>query len=122
MIVPLYSQETKGQLTSTTKKLKEAREEGEQIRQDLKRMIAQYQDSEEMKSNTLDVKLRKREEELRLQEQEIADQTQLHELTVKELELSRDSLEVTQKECGQLKTRVRNQLTNRRTDRWTMHG
>ena len=109
MIVPLYSQETKSQLTSTTKKLKEAREEGEQIRQDLKRMIAQYQDSEEMKSNTLDVKLRKREEELRLQEQEIADQTQLHELTVKELELARDTLEVTQKECGQLKKRVRKQ-------------
>lgn len=108
--------ETKGQLTSTTKKLKEAREEGEQIRQDLKRMIAQYQDSEEMKSNTLDVKLRKREEELRLQEQEIADQTQLHELTVKELELSRDSLEVTQKECGQLKTRV-TELTNQITEK-----
>ena len=36
-------QETKTQLTSTAKKLKEAKEEGEQIRSDLKRMITQYQ-------------------------------------------------------------------------------
>ena len=89
-----------------TKKLQVAREEGEQIRRDLKRMITEYQDSEEMKSNTLDSKLKKKEEELKLQEQEIADQTQLHELTVKELELSRESLEVTQRECSGLKTRV----------------
>ena len=36
-------QETKSQLTMTLKKLKEAREEGEQIRADLKTMIIQYQ-------------------------------------------------------------------------------
>ena len=36
-------QETKSQLASTSKKLKQAREEGEQIRSDLKTMITQYQ-------------------------------------------------------------------------------
>ena len=36
-------QETKSQLASTAKKLKQAREEGEQIRSDLKTMITQYQ-------------------------------------------------------------------------------
>ena len=38
-----FKQETKAQLANTVKKLKEAREEGEQIRSDLKRMITQYQ-------------------------------------------------------------------------------
>ena len=38
-----HSQETKSQLMVTLKKLKEAREEGEQIRADLKTMIIQYQ-------------------------------------------------------------------------------
>ena len=99
-------QDTKSQLSATTKKLKEAKEEGEQIRQDLKQMIAQYQSSEEMKSNTLDVQLRKKEAELLQQEQEISDQQQLHELTIKELELARESLELSQKECQQLKARV----------------
>ncbi len=69
-------------------------------------MIGQYQESEEMKSSSLDSQLKKKEEELKLQEQEIVDQTQLHELTVKELQLSRDSLDISQQECSGLKTRV----------------
>ena len=36
-------QETKSQLATTAKKLKQAQEEGEQIRSDLKTMITQYQ-------------------------------------------------------------------------------
>ena len=69
-------------------------------------MIAKYQTSEEMCSNSLDVKLQKTEEELQQQEQEIVDQQQLHQLTVKDLEITRASLDVSQKECQQLKTRV----------------
>lgn len=77
-------------------------------------MIAQYQESEEMKSNSLDVKLRKTEEELRQHEQEIADQQQLHKLTIKDLELNQASLELAQKECQQLKIRVCSYLKIRR--------
>ena len=101
-----HLQETKAQLATMTKKYQVAREEGEQIRSDMKKMIAEYQTSEEMRSNSLDVKLRKTEEELRQQEQEIVDQQQLHELTVKDLDITRASLEISQKECQQLKTRV----------------
>lgn len=39
----IYTQESKAQLTATSKKLKQAKEEGEQIRADLKTMIKQYQ-------------------------------------------------------------------------------
>lgn len=94
-------------MSLTIKKLQQAKEESVQIRSDLKKMIAQYQESEEMKSNTLDVKLRKTEEDLRQQEQEIVDQQQLLELTVKDLELNQASLELTNRECQQLKTKVR---------------
>lgn len=59
-----------------------------------------------MRSNSLDVQLRKKKEELQNQEQEIADQQQLHTLTVKELEISKASLELAQRECLQLKTKV----------------
>ena len=116
-------QETKSQLTVTSKKLKQAQEEGEQIRSDLKTMITQYQvpsttdvctpallgvlqESEEMRSNSLDVKLRKTEKELKAHEQEIADQLELHTLTVKELELVKAAHNIAVTECQQLKTKV----------------
>ena len=44
-----------------------------------------------MRSNSLDIKLKKAEEELKQHEQEIVDQHELHELTVKELELTKTS-------------------------------
>ena len=59
-----------------------------------------------MRSNTLGVKLKKTEKELKQHEQEIADQQQLHDLTVKELELVKVSHTIAQEECQQLKTRV----------------
>ena len=52
------------------------------------------------------MKLRKTEDELRQQEQEIADQHQLHQLTLKELELIKSAHQITQQECQQLKTKV----------------
>ena len=117
-------QETKAQLATTTKKLNQAREEGEQIRSDLKTMITQYQvsetvcqsmssmdcgggqESEEMRSNSLDVKLKETEKELKAHEQEIADQQELHTLTVKELELAKAAHSIAVTECQQLKTKV----------------
>jgi hypothetical protein len=101
--------ETKAQLTATTKRLNQAREEGEQIRSDLKTMITQYQESEEMRSNSLDVKLRETEKELKAHEQEIADQQELHTLTVKELELAKAAHSIAVTECQQLKTKMSEQ-------------
>ncbi len=60
-----------------------------------------------MRSNSLDVQLKKTEKELKQNEQEIADQLQLHELTVKELELVKAAHKIAQEECQQLKIRVR---------------
>ncbi len=90
----------------SNKKLKESREEGEQIRADLKRMIQQYQESEEMRSNSLGLKLQKTEKELKAQEQEIVDQQELHELTVKELELTKASCKIAQQEVARYKSKV----------------
>lgn len=100
------SQETKAALAISNKKLKESREEGEQIRADLKRMIQQYQESEEMRSNSLGLKLQKTEKELKAQEQEIVDQQELHELTVKELELTKASCKIAQQEVVRYKSKV----------------
>lgn len=59
-----------------------------------------------MRSNSLDIKLKKTEEELEQQEQEIADQHELHELTVKELELTKTSHKIAQDEVQQRKQKV----------------
>ena len=64
------------------------------------------QESEEMRSNSLDVKLRETEKELKAHEQEIADQQELHTLTVKELELAKAAHSIAVTECQQLKTKV----------------
>ena len=59
-----------------------------------------------MRSNSLGVQLKKTEKELKQHEQEIVDQQQLHELTVKELELAKAAHKISQEECQQLKGRV----------------
>ena len=59
-----------------------------------------------MRSNSLDMKLRKTEKELKAHEQEIADQQELHSLTVKELELAKAAHTIAVTECQQLKTKV----------------
>ena len=64
------------------------------------------QESEEMRSNSLDVKLKETEKELKAHEQEIADQQELHTLTVKELELAKAAHSIAVTECQQLKTKV----------------
>ena len=60
-----------------------------------------------MRSNSLDIQLKKREKELKQNEQEIADQQTLHDLTVKELELTKAAHKISQEECQQHKNRVR---------------
>jgi len=60
-----------------------------------------------MRSNSLDIKLKKTEEELKQHEQEIVDQHELHELTVKELELTKTSHKIALEEILQRKQKVR---------------
>ena len=70
-----------------------------------------------MRSNTLDIKLKKTEEELKQQEQEIADQHELHELTVKELELTKTAHNISQEEVLQHKQKVRSKGRERERER-----
>ncbi|XP_041370587.1 coiled-coil domain-containing protein 186-like isoform X2 [Gigantopelta aegis] len=70
--------ETKASLETTTKRLKEAKEETQQIRRDCQRMIKTYQESEEIKSNSLDKELKIKESELIVQRQEWNDREKLY--------------------------------------------
>ncbi|WAR22226.1 CC186-like protein [Mya arenaria] len=56
--------DTKSQLDKMSVKLKEAKEETQQIRRDCQGIIKQYQESEEVKSNSLDKELKQKESEL----------------------------------------------------------
>uniref|UniRef100_A0A8C7VDP4 Uncharacterized protein n=1 Tax=Oncorhynchus mykiss TaxID=8022 RepID=A0A8C7VDP4_ONCMY len=84
--------ETKVKLRETTAKLTQAKEETEQIRKNCQDMIRTYQESEEIKSNELDAKLRETKGELEKHKQEQTDQlevqhnTDIHLHTVKCLE------------------------------------
>ncbi|XP_029395042.1 coiled-coil domain-containing protein 186 isoform X2 [Mus pahari] len=78
--------ETKDKLKETTTKLTQAKEEAEQIRQNCQDMIKTYQESEEIKSNELDAKLRVTKGELEKQMQERSDQLEMHHAKIKELE------------------------------------
>ena len=60
-----------------------------------------------MRSNSLDIKLKKTKEELKQHEQEIVDQHELHELTEKELELTKTSHKIALEEIQQRKQKVR---------------
>ncbi|CAO2585920.1 Coiled-coil domain-containing protein 186 [Lemmus lemmus] len=78
--------DTKDKLKETTTKLTQAKEETEQIRQNCQDMIKTYQESEEIKSNELDAKLRVTKGELEKQMQEKSDQLEMHHAKIKELE------------------------------------
>ncbi|KAI8789622.1 coiled-coil domain-containing protein 186 isoform X1, partial [Biomphalaria glabrata] len=86
--------ETKATLEKTTVKLKEAREETEIIRQECQSIVKRYQESEEIKSNSLDKELKIKETELRTQMQEKNDTEEIHQMTKREL----DSLKVQHKD------------------------
>ncbi|XP_064807021.1 coiled-coil domain-containing protein 186 isoform X1 [Oncorhynchus masou masou] len=78
--------ETKVKLRETTAKLTQAKEETEQIRKNCQDMIRTYQESEEIKSNELDAKLRETKGELEKHKQEQTDQLEMHRSKAKELE------------------------------------
>ncbi|KAM6067714.1 coiled-coil domain-containing protein 186 isoform 1-T3 [Chlamydotis macqueenii] len=78
--------ETKERLKDAVTKLTEAKEEADQIRKNCQEMIKTYQESEEIKSNELDAKLRVTRGELEKQIQEKSDHLEVHHAKIKELE------------------------------------
>ncbi|BFZ02366.1 hypothetical protein BsWGS_05404 [Bradybaena similaris] len=78
--------ETKSNLEKITAKLKEAREETELIRKECQAIVKRYQESEEIKSNSLDKELKLKETELKTQIQEMSDTEEIHQMLKKELD------------------------------------
>ncbi|XP_006831437.1 PREDICTED: uncharacterized protein C10orf118 homolog isoform X2 [Chrysochloris asiatica] len=99
--------ETKDKLRETTTKLTQAKEEAEQIRKNCQDMIKTYQESEEIKSNELDAKLRVTKGELEKQMQEKSDQLEMHHAKIKELEDLKRTFKEGMDELRTLKTKVK---------------
>ncbi|OWF55067.1 coiled-coil domain-containing protein 186-like isoform X2 [Mizuhopecten yessoensis] len=78
--------ETKVVLDKTNQKLKEAKEETEQIRRNCQEIVKTYQESEEIKSNNLDNKLKIKESELLHQQQQKTSQEEAYHAACKEIE------------------------------------
>ncbi|XP_051523196.1 coiled-coil domain-containing protein 186-like isoform X2 [Myxocyprinus asiaticus] len=99
--------ETKDKLRETTAKLTQAKEETEQIRKNCQDMIRTYQESEEIKSNELDAKLRETRGELEKQKQEQTDQLEMHKAKIKELEDLKRTFKEGMDELTTLRTKVK---------------
>ncbi|MCI4384330.1 hypothetical protein PGIGA_G00037510 [Pangasianodon gigas] len=99
--------ETKDKLKETTGKLTQAKEETEQIRKNCQDMIRTYQESEEIKSNELDAKLRETKGELEKHKQEQTDQLEMHRAKIKELEDLKRSFKEGMDELTTLRTKVK---------------
>ncbi|KAI7796626.1 coiled-coil domain-containing protein 186 isoform X1 [Triplophysa rosa] len=99
--------ETKDKLRETTAKLTQAKEETEQIRKNCQDMIRTYQESEEIKSNELDTKLRETKGELQKQKQEQTDQLEMHKVKIKELEDLKRTFKEGMDELTTLRTKVK---------------
>ncbi|XP_058649733.1 coiled-coil domain-containing protein 186 isoform X2 [Onychostoma macrolepis] len=99
--------ETKDKLRETTAKLTQAKEETEQIRKNCQDMIRTYQESEEIKSNELDAKLRETKGELEKQKQEQTDQLEMHKAKIKELEDLKRTFKEGMDELTTLRTKVK---------------
>ncbi|XP_044295262.1 coiled-coil domain-containing protein 186 [Varanus komodoensis] len=78
--------DTKDRLKEATVKLTQAKEEADQVRKNCQEIIKTYQESEEIKSNELDVKLRLTKGELEKHLQERSDHLEIHQAKIKELE------------------------------------
>ncbi|XP_005102302.1 coiled-coil domain-containing protein 186 isoform X2 [Aplysia californica] len=98
--------ETKGNLEKTTSKLKEAREETEVIRLECQAIVKRYQESEEIKSNSLDKELKMKESELKMQMQERTDTEEIHQMTKRELDSLKGQHKDTLEEAKTLKDKV----------------
>ncbi|KAM6964724.1 coiled-coil domain-containing protein 186 isoform 1-T1 [Tautogolabrus adspersus] len=99
--------ETKDKLRETTSKLTQAKEETEQIRKNCQDMIRTYQESEELKSNELDAKLRETKGELEKHKQEQTDQLELHRVKAKELDDLKRSYKEGMDELITLRTKLK---------------
>lgn len=99
--------ETKDKLKDTTAKLTQAKEETEQIRKNCQDMIRTYQESEEIKSNELDAKLRETKGELEKHKQEQTDQLEMHQTKIKELEELKKSFKEAMDELTTLRTKLK---------------
>ncbi|XP_033757517.1 coiled-coil domain-containing protein 186-like isoform X2 [Pecten maximus] len=78
--------DTKVVLDKTHQKLKEAKEETEQIRRNCQEIVKTYQESEEIKSNNLDNKLKIKESELLHQQQQKSSQEEAYQAACQEIE------------------------------------
>nr|KAF6455139.1 coiled-coil domain containing 186 [Rousettus aegyptiacus] len=99
--------ETKDKLKETTTRLTQAKEEADQIRKNCQDMIKTYQESEEIKSNELDAKLRVTKGELEKQMQEKSDQLEMHHAKIKELEDLKRTFKEGMDELRTLRTKVK---------------
>lgn len=99
--------ETKDKLRETTSKLAQAKEETEQIRKNCQDMIRTYQESEEIRSNELDAKLRETKGELEKHKQEQTDQLEVHRIKAKELEDLKKSYKESMDELETLRTKLK---------------
>ncbi|NXU57802.1 CC186 protein, partial [Turnix velox] len=99
--------ETKERLKDATTKLTEAKEEADQIRKNCQEMIKTYQESEEIKSNELDAKLRVTKGELEKQIQEKSDHLEVHHAKMKELEDVKRTFKEGMDELRTLRTKVK---------------
>ncbi|XP_062463903.1 coiled-coil domain-containing protein 186 isoform X2 [Pezoporus occidentalis] len=99
--------ETKERLKDAMTKLTEAKEEADQIRKNCQEMIKTYQESEEIKSNELDAKLRVTRGELEKQIQEKSDHLEVHHAKIKELEDLKRTFKEGMDELRTLRTKVK---------------
>lgn len=99
--------ETKDKLKDTTTKLTQAKEEADQIRKNCQEIVKTYQESEEIKSNELDAKLRVTKGELEKQMQEKSDQLEMHHAKIKELEDLKRTFKEGMDELRTLRTKVK---------------
>uniref|UniRef100_A0A8C4UDX0 Coiled-coil domain containing 186 n=1 Tax=Falco tinnunculus TaxID=100819 RepID=A0A8C4UDX0_FALTI len=99
--------ETKERLKDAMTKLTEAKEEADQIRKNCQEMIKTYQESEEIKSNELDAKLRVTKGELEKQIQEKSDHLEVHHAKIKELEDLKRTFKEGMDELRTLRTKVK---------------
>ncbi|XP_064600345.1 coiled-coil domain-containing protein 186-like isoform X2 [Liolophura sinensis] len=112
--------ETKKELEKSNARIKEAKEETEQIRRDCQAIIKTYQESEEMKSSTLDQRLKKKETELLLEKQEKTDQGEVYHAVLKELETLKVQYKDNFEELNTYKDKVRAQEAERLTNEETL--
>ncbi|XP_057682329.1 coiled-coil domain-containing protein 186 isoform X2 [Corythoichthys intestinalis] len=99
--------ESKDKLKDVTSKLTQAKEETEQIRKNCQDMIRTYQESEEIKSNELDAKLRETKGELAKHKQEQTDQLEVHRVKAKELDDLKRSYKESMDELDTLRTKLK---------------